>query len=465
MLARITWLLVVASLAGALLATLGFVVATAPVRIPYWGEAEVLFEASRLRAHLPLYVDPLIGAFDQGEPPSRFYVTYPPLWTAAVSLVPSSAATIAARVACSLAWFGALAGIAWTARPDVRREAAAAAAFVGGIWVLANFASIGRPDSIACAIAAFTLVRAMRRGRLDLVCVAALVVVPWVKPTIIGLPVGALVGGCFVDRKDGLRKLGAAVLLAAASAAVAHLATGGALFAHVVRSNAQPLSWAVWLEQVGGRLPFFGPLFAWAAWRGWRDRARPGPRIGLAALAASFVWTLFALAKTGSASNYWMEPSIAAVALVAQSAPDGVRIGGRNLVHAALALVAVLWTDVASIRGAIEHAVRMRADGELVSSVRARVGLPSDAVVASDEAGIELAANGRILTPTYQMVHLVRRGTYPPEPWIAQLTAPRTRAFVEHTGQLRLAPVLQRALEEHYEVIVDEGGFRIWKRR
>ena len=54
MLARITWLLVVASLAGALLATLGFVVATAPVRIPYWGEAEVLFEASRLRAHLPV---------------------------------------------------------------------------------------------------------------------------------------------------------------------------------------------------------------------------------------------------------------------------------------------------------------------------------------------------------------------------------------------------------------------------
>jgi hypothetical protein len=160
-----------------------------------------------------------------------------------------------------------------------------------------------------------------------------------------------------------------------------------------------------------------------------------------------------------------MEPAIAAVALVSRSSAGPVRVGGTSALHAAVALVVVAWADVASVSGALEHTERMRGDASFVASVRARTGLSNDAVVAADEAGIELVVNGRILTPTYQMVHLVRRGSYPAEPWIAQLASPRTRAFVEHTGQLRLAPELQRALEQRYEVVVHERGFRIWTRR
>lgn len=465
MLARVAWILALVSVGAALAATLGFVVATLPVRVPYWGEVEVLFEASRLHDHLPLWVDPLVGAHEYGEPPSRFYVTYPPLWTWVVSLVPAALARSFARVTSALAWFGTLAWLAWTARRGARRQAALAAAFVAGIWVLANFATIGRPDALACALAAIGLTRAMRRGKLDLVSVALFVLVPWVKPTLIGLPVGALAGGGLVDREGAPRRIGAAVLLAAASAFVAHVASGGALFAHVVRSNAQPMALSVWLEQVPARLPFFLPLFAWAAWAGWRDRASAGARIGLSALGASVLWTLFALAKTGSASNYWMEPSIAAVALLARSSAGPVRVLGGDALHALAALGCVVWADVASVRGAIEHVSTMRADAAFVASVRARAGLGPDDVVAADEAGIELALNGRVLTPTYQMVHLVRRGAHPAAVWIADLTSPRTRAFVEHTGQLRLAPELARAIEQHYEVVVEERGFRIWRRR
>lgn len=463
MLARAAWVLVLTSIAAALVATLYFVAVTLPARIPYWGEAEVLFEASRLRDHLPLYVDPLLGARDYGEPPSRFYVTYPPLWTWVVSRGP--AGPTFARVACTLAWFGALAALAWTGRRGCRREAFVAAAFVAGIWVLANFATIGRPDAIACAIAAYALSRTMRLERLDFVCVAALVLVPWVKPTLLGLPAGALIAASLVDREGGRRMLGAAVLLVASSALVAHVASGGALVAHVVRSNAQPFSLSVWSAQITGRLPFFAPLFAWAAWVGWRDRGRARARIGLAALGGALAWTLLALAKTGSASNYWMEPSIAAVALVSRSSPGPVRVGGDNLRHAVVALVVVSWADLASVGGALEHAARMRADAAFVASVRARAGLARDAVIAADEAGIELALNGRVLTPTYQMVHLVQRGAYPAELWIAQLTSPETRAFVEHTRQLRLAPELSRALEDNYEVAIEEAGFRVWRRR
>jgi hypothetical protein len=465
--ARLVWLLVVASVIAALLATLGFVVATLPVRVPYWGEAEVVFEASRLRTHLPLYVDPLVGAHEYGEPPSRFFVTYPPLWTWVVSLVPGSAALVFARVASSLAWFGALAGLAWTAPRESRREAALAAAFVAGIWVLANFATVGRPDSVACAIAAVALARAMKQGKIDLLGAGLFVLVPWVKPTLIGLPVGALVAAFLSsgDRRRSLRLFVTVGILGVASLALAHLASGGALLAHVVRSNAQPFTWSAWLEQVPARLPFFAPLFVWAAWVGWSDRARAGTRIGLGALGGAIVWTVFALAKTGSSSNYWMEPAIAAVALIARVPTGSFRVFGPSLVHALVALACVAWADVASVRGALEHARRMRADSAFVDGVRARSGVGSDGVVAADEAGIELVTNGRILTPTYQMVHLVRRGSYPAAPWIAELTSSRTRLFVEHTGQLRLAPALQHVLEEHYDVAFEERGFRVWKRR
>lgn len=464
-LSRLAWSLVLVGVGAALVATFGFVVATLPERVPYWGEAEVLFEASRLRERLPLWGDPLAGATEYGAPPSRFYVTYPPLWTWVVSLAPSRAATTFARVACTLAWLGTLAGIARTAEREVRREAALAAAFVGGTWVLANFATTGRPDAIACAIAAIALTRTTRRGGADLASVALFVLAPWVKPTVIGLPAGALLGACLVDRGRGLRTLGAALGLALASAALAHVASGGAVFAHVVRSNAQPLSLTVWLEQVPSRLPFFAPLFGWAAWVGWRDRATASARIGLAALGGAVLWTLFALAKTGSASNYWMDPAVAAVSLLARSKAGPVRVGGGKVTHALAALACVAWADVASVRAALEHARGYRDDAAFVAAVRARAGVDGGAVVAADEAGIELALNGRILTPTYQMAHLVRRGAYPAATWIADLTSPSTRAYVEHTGQLRLVPEVQRALEAHYVVAFEERGFRVWTPR
>ncbi|MDF2694051.1 MAG: hypothetical protein K0S65_2434, partial [Labilithrix sp.] len=428
MLARLVWSLVLASIAVALVATIGFVVATLPVRIPYWGEAEVVFEASRLRSHLPLYVDPLVGAHEYGDPASRFFVTYPPVWTWVVSLAPKDPALLFARVACTVAWFGSLGWLAWTAPRASRREAAIAAAFVAGIWVLANFATVGRPDSIACAIAAGALARTIRRDRIDLVGVALFVLVPWVKPTLIGLPLGALAGAFVLargrtaaERRHNLALAGATIALVIGSAATAYVASGGALFTHVVRSNAQPFTWSGWSAQVPSRLPFFAPLFGWALWVGWRDRARPGTRIGLAALVGAIVWTVFALAKTGSASNYWMEPAIAAVALLARATPTAhpFHIGGTRLGHAVVALGCVAWADVASVRGAIEHASRMRGDAALVDTLRSRSGIDSDGVVAADEAGIELVVNGRILTPTYQMVHLVRRGSYPAALWIS----------------------------------------------
>jgi hypothetical protein len=438
-------------------------VVTLPVRVPYWGEAEVVFEASRLRRGLPLYVDPLVGAHEYGEPPSRFYVTYPPIWAWVVSRVPDGAALVFARITSTAAWFGSLAVLAVRARRESRAEAILAAAFVAGIWVLANFATVGRPDSLACAIAAVALERSIRKGRVDDLSVALFVLVPWVKPTLLGVPTFAILGGALADKQRAKRVIGFAILLAGASAVIAFVGSGGAIFAHVVRSNAQPFASEAWLGQVPSRLPFFAPLFVWAGWVGLRDRAAPGARIGLAALGGGIGWTLFALAKTGSSSNYWMEPCIAAVALIARASPAPFRFGHGPPTHALAALLAVVWADVASVSAALHHAALERADAMFVASVRRRCGVDEGSVIAADEAGIELVANGRLLTPTYQMVHLVRSGAYPSRPWISDLAS--SRCFVEHTGQLRLVPELQRGLEESFFAGEEQAGFLLWRHR
>lgn len=441
------WWLVAACLAVALFATLWFVAGTIHVRVPYWGEAEVIYEAARMRARQPLFIDPVAGTSD--VPPSHYFVTYPPLWSWAISLVPSGAALLVSRALCTLAWFGTLAAIAWRSR---RLEVAGAAAFVGGIWVLANFAMLGRPDSIAFAVAAVALWRATDgRARLDPLTIALFVLVPWIKPTMIGLPVGALLASR--DRRAWAIAAG----LAAASAALA----GEQLFVHVARSNAQPLSLAAWLDQVPSRLPFFAPLFGWAAWLGWRAPAGTFPARGVAlgAFAGSLSWTLLALAKTGSSSNYWMEPCLAALVLLAR-APRGRYTDVRV---AAAALVTVLYADVASVRGALEHRASFRRDAEVVESFRAECIHAAGDVVAADEAGIELVLDGRILMPAYQMTYLAQRGAIPESLFVDELRT--ARCYVEHTGQLGRLPRVASALPAWFEGPIERGGFRLWKKR
>lgn len=452
---RALWALSAAGLAAMVLATVAFTLATIGVRVPYWGEAEVVFEASRLRAHLPLFVDPLVGAHEHGEPPSRWYVTYPPLWTAIVALAPKSAALVASRVASTLAWFGALFGVALAGREDTRRTALACAAFVAGSWVLANFATTGRPDAIACALAAAGLARAARLGRIDRVSLVLLVLVPWVKPTVLGLPVGAFGGDLLARREKAKRTALAAVGLSLVVLGAMQLGSGGLLLAHIARANGQPFTVEAWMDHVPSRLPFFAPLFALAAVSAWKDRAAPGTVIAGSALVAAIAWTAVALAKTGSASNYWMEPCVAAVVVLARAAPTSFAFGRSSPVHAALTLAAIAYAGVASVRASLEHAREYRDDAAIVSGL----ATSCRGVVASDEAGIELAANGRILVTTYQMAWLAKAGAYPAEAWIADLKA--ASCVVEHSNQLRLVPAIARALDTSFTTRFEKGGFRV----
>ena len=442
---RALWLVVGACLLVSLLATLWFVVGTIGVRVPYWGEAEVVYEAARIRAHEPLFIDPIAGTSD--VPPSHFFLTYPPLFTWVVSWFPAEHALVLARVVCTLAWFGTLGTIAWRSK---RIDVAGAALFVSGIWVLANFAMLGRPDSIAGAVAALALWRATDgRERLDPLTIALFILVPWIKPTMMGLPIGALLASR--DRRTWLIAFGVAAL----SVVVA----GKRLFVDMVQSNAQPFAMSAWLEQVPARLPFFAPLFAWCAWNGRKER------LALGAFLGAFAWTLVALAKTGSSSNYWMEPCIAALVLLARA--PRASYDDRRLALAAL--ITVLYAGVASVRGALEHRATFRRDAEVVESFRAECTQAREAgtlrrdVVAADEAGIELVLNGRILMPAYQMTYLVKKGVLPESLFHDELRD--ARCYVEHTGQLHLLPNVASELPRAFEGPIERDGFRLWKKR
>ncbi len=188
-------------------------------------------------------------------------------------------------------------------------------------------------------------------------------------------------------------------------------------------------------------------------------------RIALGAFVAAVVWTLVALGKTGSSSNYWMEPAIGAVVVLACASDARVRVFGTHPIHASVALVSAAWTGLASVRGSVEHIREFRDDAAFIASLRERYGVPNDALILSDDAGIELRLNGRIVTTTYQWVHLVARGRVPAALWVSDLASPNVALYIEHTGHLAVAPPLESALVAAFVPVEASHGFRVWKRR
>src|SRR4051794_30334385 len=75
----------------ALLGTAAFVLVTLDVRPPDGAEGAMLFQASRIHEGLPLYIDPVKGAFDYGPVPARYFVQYSPMWPLLLAWVPPAA--------------------------------------------------------------------------------------------------------------------------------------------------------------------------------------------------------------------------------------------------------------------------------------------------------------------------------------------------------------------------------------
>lgn len=475
-----------------LVATAGWSLWTAGVRLLDGVEGEVLFEADRLRRGLPLYVDPAVGALEDGPPPARYLVLYPPLWPAVVALAPKGAAAVVGRLTATLGWFGLLAWVVARAPRARRRACGLLALYAAGSWLLAFFATSARPDAIAVVAAGLALERTARRAGgagpgLDVTSGVLLALAVWLKPNVVGMAPGVVLGAFFASRRDrglraALRAVTPGVLAGSAVTLVIALRLGalsqGTWLAHLLRSTGQPPSFALWWDQITQRGPFFLPPIAVALYAGLRRPNDPGARVATAALVTSTGWCLLCLSKIGSASNYWLEPMVAATVVIARvdlPSPDRASPPQR-FAFAAWLLLQACWSGVASVRTSVERLSRDAEQRAFIDDARTlcRAG---DGLVLADEPGLEWMLDGRIVQTPFQSTHAARRGRFSEDAWVADVEHPAVRCLIMQDDLLerpvseidvdhdRFGPKLRRAMTGRFRRIASRAGLYLYADR
>jgi hypothetical protein len=446
--ARFAFRLAEAVLAGAFVTVVVYVVATFHSRILWCTEGSLLFDASRLRARLPLWVDPAIGAWDYGPVPARFYAAYTGLWAYFVALFPESWEEVPARAASVVAWYGVIAWIALSSPRARRRAAIVAALFVGGTYSLALFAREGRPDAPAVMLAGLALARAVRRGRVGFAEAGLFAAAAFVKPNVIGLSSGALLAEVVLHRQRAWPALAGGLTVTGLLAGFLHAASGGRWVHHLLAYAYAPPDLGLWLDQAPSALQFVGLPLAFAGGCAWRGRRAPGAGHALAALVTSVAWALFTVSKPGAARNYWMEPALGALVVFAYVPVPPVAPAFRPAV-AVIAVVQAFWMGVASVRSSIESMARSPAERAVVERARATVGARPGEIVLGDQAGVEWMLNHRLVqTPIYMTV-LGRAGRYPVDLWIEDVSRPEVVGLVS-TDDLLERPIEQEDVNDTF---------------
>lgn len=462
------WLVVLC----ASLSLLGYALLTLGTRPPDGVEGEIAFEAERIHRGAPLYVgmpDALASEASPSLPDDapRYFVLYPPFWSGVLAVVPAAVRVAFARALALCVWMGTLAFLAFGHRSGAPRSgrwfsapSLFAVLFVLGAFPISLYALSGRPDTLAVGLAALGLSRVVRSGRPTPLAGCLLALAAWVKPNVLGIAAGVFVLALVRDRRAFLSALVAALGLSAIVSGLLAWASHGAFIDHLLLSTLQPPSLSLFVEQMASRLPFFGAPIAFALWLGWRHRSTSGAAYATAALAASSLWGIVALAKIGSASNYWMEPAVSGVLVIALVCRRGEPLG-RGPVFAGALLLQALWVGVAACRSSVEATTQARARAAALQAIRDRCILrPGDRIMA-DEPGIEWAVQRSVMTTPFQLTHLWLGQKATLDPWIRQLRSPKVRCFVDQSDEVerldhfsaehdRLPPRVRRAIAERF---------------
>lgn len=447
--------------------------------------AEIGFEALRVARKLPLYVDPWQGAWEDGAPPSRWYVLYTPMFPwlvgklSALVAEPSLASVrVVGRTIAVCAWLAVhVAPVVWA--PKGKRYVTALAAMLGGgIYFISRHAASMSPDTLATALVVLGVLRAVRHGRFDPISAVLLITAPFIKPSCLGGVAGAAIVHLALRRPGWMGAVVAAAAAALALMGWCHLASDGNWLSNLWRSTGQPLTLARWVQELGGRVMVLGVPHVIVGGLAWRRRVTwlvLGPLLG------SIAWTTFMMAKHGSGSHYWFEPT--GLALIAISRMPGA-VPGREPewlagqlpwggVAFGMLVAATSWPLYVAEPG------RYRLHETIATTIDAHCVRKRGEFVASTELELELALNGRISVPAWQTGFLARTGRFPAEAWRSDLARPEVRWLAlgvdprkppgttndERIEQSPYRDILKPVILEHYVFDRKIGRMFIFRRK
>lgn len=204
--------------------------------------AEIGFEAQRVARGFALYVDPWKGAWENGAPPSRYYVLYTPIFPWIVgklaALVGGGSPSLdtirlVGRVIAVSGWLVVHVVPVWLAPKENRRTTAIAALLGASVYFVSRHAASMSPDALATALLVAGVARSVRRGEVDPVSAMLLIAAPFVKPSCLGGVAGAALVHLALRQGKWLRSLVAAVVCAVGLAIVCHLASDGQWLANI----------------------------------------------------------------------------------------------------------------------------------------------------------------------------------------------------------------------------------------
>lgn len=447
--------------------------------------SEIGFEALRVARKLPLYVDPWKGAWEDGAPPSRYYVLYTPIFPTLVGkLAALWSPTLAGvqttgRAIAVLAWLGFHVPVVIFAEKDRRWATAVAAMFGASLYFISRHAASMSPDTLATALVCGGVLRAVVKNRIDPLAAVLLIAGPFVKPSCLGGVAGAALVHLALRRDGWLRTVVAGALAGGLLILACHLASGGAWLANIKSSTGQPLTLTRWLQEFGSRAIVLGVphlVIAWLAWKRRTTWLAVGPLLG------SIAWATFMMAKHGSGSHYWFEPTGLAIIAISRM-PVAIGSFGPQPEPMWTRWAALAFGVVAAITSWPQYALepgRYRAWDARIAALRAHcVRGPGDFVISSDfETEMQLDG-GRISVPAWQSVFLAKTGKFPLDAWRADLARPEVKWVVLGVDPRHPPPetndtkiegnpfndILRDVLFEHFDFDRELAGTWVFRRK
>jgi hypothetical protein len=239
----------------------------------------------------------------------------------------------------------------------------------------------------------------------------------------------------------------AGALVAGAFVAVFHVFSNGAWLRHIVRATGQTISFERWVQEFGARAIFFGAPHAIVCAVCARRNA---PLLATLPLAASLGWATFSMAKHGSGTQYWLEPTMAAL-LALGTLPDAPSPSTPWIAWGGLVFVTA--ASAAGVLGFAHAPAQYRTYHDRLVRLREHCPIHPGEVLMSGSADLELEMNGRVLIPAWQSAYLIRTGKFPLEAWREDLARPQVRWLVQGRDYLDPAP-------ERIEGITEVSAYR-----